>query len=57
MSGAGISISVGTDYASFHQVGTRYMPQRRILPDGALPAEWQAAIKVAIENAFGQVVR
>jgi hypothetical protein len=49
--GAGISITLGEPYAAFHQVGTRYMPPRPILPTAALPAAWNAALKAAAEES------
>ena len=39
--------------ATFHQLGTRTMPARRILPDRGMPASW----KVALDRAHRQVFR
>lgn len=50
-SGAGIEISSPTDYARFHQTGTKYMVPREVLPDHAnLPPSWQKAIEESFRN-------
>jgi len=53
MAGAGISITIGVDYASYHQTGTSRMPARKILPEGNdMPPEWEEAIGRAMLEAF-----
>ena len=52
MSGAGLSISTDAPYSAFHQVGTKNMPARKILPDSALPASWNAALTRASRDEF-----
>lgn len=54
MSGAGISVTLDPPYTAFHQVGTRNMPARRLLPVAALPATWRAAIQSALDKSFGR---
>lgn len=47
--GAGIAVTLGAAYATFHQTGTRYMPQRQILPQsGGLAPSWRQAISDAV---------
>lgn len=39
--------------AEYHQYGTRYMPQRQILPDESqLPEKWEQAVRDAAEAAL-----
>lgn len=52
LGGAGIAITVGASYGGFHQFGTSYLPVRRIIPSGTLPAAWDAVIKARIELEF-----
>lgn len=40
---AGLRIVVGEPYGYFHQVGTKDMVARRILPDAGIPAAWKQA--------------
>lgn len=50
--GAGIEVTMGVDYATFHQTGTRDMAQRQIMPQsGGLPASWSSAIADAVREA------
>jgi phage gpG-like protein len=52
-SGAGLTITVTESYATFHQIGTKHMVARPILPNNTtLPAAWTAAIKASIEIAI-----
>jgi hypothetical protein len=44
----GIRIMVTADYGYFHQVGTKWMPRRPIVPQYALPATWKMAINRAV---------
>lgn len=37
----GIRLVLGARYGYFHQVGTRSMPARKILPDRGLPRAWR----------------
>ena len=51
-SGAGIEITMGAEYATFHQTGTVTMAPRQILPQsGGLPPEWQSAIRDAVSDS------
>lgn len=52
MAGAGVSVTLGASYGAFHQVGTRYMPARPILPYAGLPAAWKQALSDAATAAF-----
>ena len=53
----GIRILFGTRarIAGFHQLGTKNMPARRILPDKGMPASWKAALERAHRQAFRQL--
>lgn len=44
MRAAGIAVTFDPPYASYHQTGTRYMPARKLFPEGAFPAKWNAAL-------------
>jgi phage gpG-like protein len=44
----GIRVTNSRDYAGYHQTGTIYMPARKVLPDGPLPADWRARLDAAI---------
>ncbi len=51
--GAGIVASFSSPYpAAFHQVGTKNMPARKVLPDTGIPDTWERAIADALESAF-----
>lgn len=52
MSGAGVKVTIGEDYARFHQEGTSRMPARKILPEEELPDTWARAIEDAVDEAF-----
>ena len=52
MPGAGIRISIGEDYARYHQSGTAIMPARPILPKRGMPDQWARALSDAGEVAF-----
>ena len=54
--GAGITIVIGEPYASFHQVGTRNMVARPILPTHGFPDTWRRAVADACETAFGDIM-
>lgn len=54
MRGKGLQIVVGESYGAFHQVGTRHMVARPILPTSGLPAEWKGAIDDAMTRAFAK---
>ncbi len=49
--GAGINVTLGEAYGAFHQIGTRNMPARPILPTGPLPVAWREAIDAAALEA------
>jgi hypothetical protein len=50
--GAGLTLTFGAPYAAFHQVGTKDMPARRLLPIAAMPKAWGDAIKRALDARF-----
>jgi phage virion morphogenesis protein len=52
MRGAGISVTFSRAYSAFHQIGTRHMVARKLLPHAGLPDAWQRAIADAAERAF-----
>lgn len=41
------------DYASYHQHGTATIPRRQFVPDGTLPAQWEADLRAAIVKRLG----
>jgi uncharacterized protein YlxW (UPF0749 family) len=52
MRGAGLSVTIDSP-AEFHQIGTKNMPKRMILPDNrGIPATWRDAITDAADAAF-----
>jgi hypothetical protein len=53
--GAGIQVKLGAPYGAFHQVGTRAMPARTILPSHGLPASWRDAIAREVKAAVRRV--
>lgn len=55
--GAGIAITLGASYGAFHQVGTKWMPRRPILPDGPLPPTWKAALDSAALKSFAATMK
>lgn len=55
--GSGISVTLGADYGAFHQIGTRYMTARPILPTHGLPDAWSRAIADESERLFDEAVR
>jgi phage gpG-like protein len=38
--GENISVEYNNDIASYHQDGTKRLPQRKLAPDGDMPPEW-----------------
>jgi hypothetical protein len=52
--GAGITITLGADYAIYHQGGTGSMPARPILPDHDLPEAWRDMIANAVAEAVAR---
>lgn len=55
--GAGVDISFGTEYAGFHQTGTKNMPARPPLPTGGFPPSWSKAIRAAGTKRFHEAMR
>ncbi|MEE8306470.1 MAG: hypothetical protein V3R81_04345 [Gammaproteobacteria bacterium] len=55
---SGFGVKVGTDYASFHQDGTKNMPQRKIVPDFAdMPKSWKRALRPIVTVAITKLIR
>lgn len=52
--GAGLTLTFGAAYAAFHQLGTKDMVPRRLLPLAAMPAAWGDAIKRALDARFAK---
>lgn len=52
--GAGLAMTSSQGYLAFHQIGTRDMPQRVVLPTGTLPLGWREVIGKATEQATRQ---
>jgi phage virion morphogenesis protein len=55
---SGFVVGTNTDYATYHQQGTRRMPQRAMVPVGQLTPRWKQAIDkattIALKNFFGK---
>lgn len=53
-----IVMSANRPYASFHQLGTKNMPARPILPEGDLPVTWRQDLEdaciAALERKLGK---
>ncbi len=54
--GAGVTITIGAEYARFHQTGTVNMAQRPILPHGGFPRGWSGAIQEAASAQFKEAI-
>jgi hypothetical protein len=54
--GAGLTITLGAAYATYHQTGTANMPARPILPEDELPPEWLDMIANAVQEAVSRRV-
>lgn len=52
MSGSGLSVTLSEPYSAFHQIGTRDMVSRPLLPRAGMPSAWSAAIGAALDRAF-----
>jgi hypothetical protein len=50
--GSGLAITFDRAYSAFHQIGTRFMAARRLLPVADLPPSWRAAISGAYDRSF-----
>ncbi len=57
MAGAGVSISFGTEYAGFHQTGTKNMPARQPLPTAGFPSSWSKILSEAAEKKVAEALR
>ncbi len=55
MSGAGLSLTFGAPQSAFHQIGTKNMPARPLIPTGPLPRSWSEAIEQAIDAELSEV--
>ena len=47
-----VTIGPAVKYAAFHQSGTVRMVARPMVPDGGLPAKWQARLNEAAEDVL-----
>jgi phage gpG-like protein len=45
-----ITVASGVVYATFHQTGTRRMVPRKMVPDDALPPDWNAALTETVQD-------
>lgn len=52
---AGVTVTNNRPYAGYHQTGTVYMPARKVLPDGDLPANWRARIDAAVARELERI--
>lgn len=52
-------VRVGTPafYGRFHQTGTKHMPARKMVPDGALPGAWSSRVNAIVERVIKQAMR
>lgn len=41
--------------ATYHQTGSKTLPQRKIIPDNSIPTSWSNAINEVIEDEFKKV--
>jgi len=48
----GFYIEIDTSYAVYHQSGTKRIPKRQIIPEGAWPQEWVTAMGGIAETLF-----
>ncbi len=55
----GFGLTAATEYASFHQSGTRNMPQRKIFPTPleGLPRKWKKELRPVVVKALDRLVR
>jgi phage virion morphogenesis protein len=58
ISGSEVRIALPVEYASYHQFGTRTIPQRQILPDtgAGLGPRWSAAVSKEIKAVLNKNV-
>lgn len=54
--GAGIGISVGTDYMWRHQKGSPRLPRRAFLPTNTLPKEWSEIYRDELEKRIAKKI-
>lgn len=45
VSNGNFTISNTAPYAKYHQDGTKYMAQRKLIPDTTLPKQWEAPLE------------
>lgn len=48
---SGMTMTSSHGYLAFHQLGTRHMAQRVVLPTGVLPPTWRSAIARSVDEA------
>ena len=56
-SGAGLHVTIDAPYSAFHQIGTRDMVARPLLPYREVPDTWRRAIADAMDRAFERWAR
>lgn len=49
VSARGFTVSSSVSYGVYHQSGTRYMPARKMVPDGELPGDWMDELEHVAE--------
>lgn len=54
--GKAVAVGFGKHYAKYHQTGTKWIPQRAMLPvpEKGIPDKWQILIKKIIASAAGK---
>lgn len=56
--GTDAGVTIGQEYASFHQEGTRRMPARKMVPDEGSPSrQWDDEIVAVVEDALEVMVK
>lgn len=58
VTGGGVEVSSGQEYASFHQDGTKKMVARKMVPDPGqeLPRHWAEELDAALEEGIAQAI-
>jgi phage gpG-like protein len=54
----GFRFGSNVKYGAFHQTGTKHMPKRAMVPDGAdLPESWTNAFHETVEEILGDLFK
>lgn len=55
-SGKRFTVKLGRSYGAFHQLGTRKMPRRAMLPYRGMPLGWKQAFNEVAEERIGRKI-